>query len=85
MARLTLSAPAPPYSSRDGKAQQAQLTHLADGLPGELPFLVRLLSDGHDFLFGEVAHHLTDHLLLFIEFEVHLIDSSLWSDGQLVR
>ncbi len=53
-------------------AHHAQLGHLLDGLHGEALLLVDLLSQRLDFVLGEFAVHLAEHLLLFCQMKIHI-------------
>ena len=50
-------------------AEQAELAHLADVLPGELRVGVVLGGDRRDFVAGELAHHLARREVLLGEVE----------------
>ena len=52
----TVSAPAPPYSSRDRHAHEPELRELADEVVREAALAVQLLRDRRDSLLREVAH-----------------------------
>ncbi len=51
------------FGERD--AHQAQLTHLAERLGGELSGLIHKACARGDLLLGELAHRLADHALFF--------------------
>ncbi len=48
-----------------GDTHQAQLTHLAERLGGELARLIDMPGLGSDLFLGELAHRLADHALFF--------------------
>ena len=56
---------------REVDAHHAQLSHLLDGLLGEVLFRVDLLGEGLDFVFSKLLVHLLDHLLLFRQSKIH--------------
>ena len=52
-----------------GHAEEAELAHGLDVLPGELRGAVQLAGHGRDPFLGELAHHLADLVVMFGEIE----------------
>ena len=67
---------------REVDAHHAQLSHLLDGLLGEVLLGIDLLSEGLDFVFSKLLVHLLDHLLLFRQSKIHLINLHILKQTQ---
>ena len=63
-------------------AHHAQLSHLLDGLFGEVFLSVDLLGQGLDFVFSKLLVHLLDHLLLFRQSKIHLVNLHILKQTQ---
>src|SRR5439155_23784201 len=60
-----------PHLLREGQAEDAQLSHLADYVVGEAMLAVEVLGRGRDHLAAEVASQVADRLLLVGQVEIH--------------
>ena len=58
---------------REINAHHAQLSHLLNGLFGEVLLRVDLLGQGLDFVLSKLLVHLLDHLLLFRQSKIHYL------------
>ena len=67
----TVSPPAPPYSSGIGRPINPSSAELGHELVREARLAVELLGHGRHLLPGELAHGVSDELLLLREIEVH--------------
>src|SRR5690606_9494074 len=52
-------------------AEESELTHLLDVLPGEVTGPVELRGDGGDLVGCEIAHHLANHPVVLVEVLLH--------------
>ena len=66
-----MSAPAPPYSTRERDPHQPELAELAHDLVRERLRGVELAGDGRDALARELAHRALDQRVIVGEVEVH--------------
>ena len=55
-------------------AHHAQLRHLLDGLNGEIFLGIDLFGERLDFVLSKLLVHFLDHLLLFGQSKIHLIN-----------
>src|SRR5690606_34613599 len=56
-------------------AEEAELGHLPDALPGKLTFFVELTGDGTDLGFGELPDLGPESLVFFVQIRIHVPNS----------
>ncbi len=60
-----------PVLLRDGQAHEAQFSHFLEIGQRWLVLFIQLRGHGSYLVLGKVPRHLADHLLLFVELQVH--------------
>jgi hypothetical protein len=70
---------------RDGHPHQAELGELGDELVRETVLTIELGRDGRDPRLRELAHGVSDELLLLRQVEVHAAAASLSASSQISR